>query len=272
MATQTVATTKNGSQMPIPPGPNPNTGIGANSGIDPKRQAWLDQCTAFGEASGSGAASLVGWYQATVQAAYRDEIEPDFAVEGTKNYQKGKRQRAAMLGKRATMSDGKADKVRESECRKMIRVGKLAQFRNINNGGLGVFNRALKIIGDDIELKGELSKHLLKVMTEQLRCPDAPLDDDHIRQVLSPKESADKGEGEYLHQAKKLLELAAKASSWDAHKRAALTSVNARIEQIGFKTAAERRLEAMAVAKAKKDKAAAAARAKAEKKAAKAAK
>lgn len=261
----TAVQTNSGTQAP-PPGANPNTGIGANSGVSAAQQAWLDQCTAFGEQAGSGATSLVGWFQSTVQAAYRGEIEPDHAVAGTKNYQAGQRKKAAMLGKRATTSDGRADKVRESECRKMIKIGGLAQFRTVNNGGLGVFNKALKLIGDDVNLKGEVSKHLLKVMTEQLKKPDAPLDEDHIRSVIAPKDTNDKGEGDYLNQARKLLELAAKAASWDAHKRSALTSINARIEQIGFKTAAQRVAEEKAIAAAKKAKAAAKKAAKAAKK------
>lgn len=236
------------------PGPNTNTGIGGNNPPSAQKQAWLDQCTAFGEAAGTGATSLVGWYQATVQAAFRDEIEPDFAVEGSLNYQKAQRSKKASMGKRATLNDGKADKVRESECRKMIKVGKLAQFRTINNGGLGVFNRSLKIIGDDVSLKGETSKHLLKVMTEQLRNPDAPLDDAHIKQVLSPKEGADKGEGDALYAVKKALEKVAASFGNDADKKAALASIQHRLDKVGFKTAKQKADEARAAAQLKAQK------------------
>ena len=233
--------------------------------------AWVDASRTFGEQEGAGSVSKLAWYQDIVQRAYRDELSPDDAPKGVASYTEAKRKRAAMLGKR--VSEGaKAIGVRESEARKMIRLGGLAQFRAKDNGGLGVFNKALKIIGDDPDLKGEATKMILKVATEQLRNPDEPMDDDHIRQTLRPKQEADKGEGEYLYSANKQIELAAKASSWDAHKRAASTSIKARLEQIGFKTAQDRRLEEMAKKKLAKEKAEAKAKEAAKKLAAKAAK
>jgi hypothetical protein len=229
------------------------------------KQSWLDQCAQFGEAAGQGDTSMIGWFQDMVGRAYRDEIKPDWAEEGTDAYLNARRKRAIMLGKRVGTTD-KRRGVSISEARKMIRLGALAQFREKNNGGLGVFNDALKVIGDDPEIRGEASKLLLKVATEQLRRPDEPMDVDYIKQTLRPKETEDKGEGDRLYAAKQVIERVAKDFNWDPHKRSALNSINARLEQLHFKTAGQRRLEAMAKAKAEKEKKARAAAAKAKKK------
>lgn len=229
------------------------------------KQAWLEQCASFGEAAGAGDTSMLGWFQDMVTRGYRDEIKPDWAEEGTDAYLGARRKRAALLGKRVAGTD-KRRGVTISEARKMIKLGALAQFREKNNGGLGVFNNALKVIGEDPEIKGEASKLILKVATEQLRRPDAPMDTDYIKQTLRPKETEDKGEGDVLYAAKQALERCAKTFNWDPHKRSALNSINARLEQLHFKTAGERRLEAMAKAKADKEKRLRAATAKAAKK------
>jgi len=227
----------------------------AGHNSDARKQAWLDECRTFGEMAGAGDTSLLGWMQGIVQRAYRDEIELEWAEEGTTAYQEAKRARNAMLGKKQKANDGKADKVRISECRKMIRLGKLAVIRPVDNGGLGVFNHALKVVGDSVHIKGETCKLVLKVATEQLRRPDTPMSEDDIKSVLADKESADKGEGEYLNAAKKQIELAVKASGYDAHKRAAVTSITARMDEIHFKTAAQRLAEEKAQKKLAKQKA-----------------
>lgn len=231
--------------------------IGHNSqaAAEAAKQAWFDECEEYGKAAGKGATSTIGWMGGLVERSYRDEIDVEDTEESVKRFQAGKAKAAAALGKRYIAVEGKADKVRLSEARKMIKLGKLAVIRSTNNGGLGVFHDALKIIGDSPNIKGELTKLMLKVASEQLRLPDVPLDADHIRQVLSPKEGEDPAEGDYLIKAKKNIELAAKVAQWDAHKRAAVSSITQRIEQIGYKTAQQRVAEQKAKDAARKAKA-----------------
>ena len=225
--------------------------VGHNS--DALKQAWLDECAKFGEQAGAGEVSEIGWMQATVERAYRDEIELDWAEQGQRDFWDNKRRRK---GQRAKDSDGKADAVRTSEIKKMIKLGKLAVIRPVNNGGLGVFNDAVRVIAE-LGIKGELAKLVRKVATEQLRRPETPMTEDDIKSVFSEKDKEDKGEGDYLHAAKKNIELAVKTGNagYEAHKRAAIASITARMNEINWKSAADLLAEAKALAKISKAKA-----------------
>jgi hypothetical protein len=211
-------------------------------------QAWLDQCKQYGEQAGAGETTTVAWYQDMVTRAYRGEITVNDAERGYDAFMDARRKRAGALGKRTGNANGSSKGVRSSETKKMIRMGGLPLIRDINNGGLGVFNTAIKVINGTPDLKGEVAKMLLKVATAQNKSPAEPYDEAGIRTMLAPKDPTDRGEGEYLNAAKKQIELAVTkgGGSWDPHKRAAVTSITARMEQINYKTAQERRLEEMA--------------------------
>ena len=171
------------------------------SNIEAQRQGFFDQCTQFGTNAGAGDTSKVGWFQATVEAAHMGWIVP--AVRRRKGdttsppsdpeiaYQRfadARKRKAGELGKRIAGSDGKDYKIRVSEANRMITLGSLPLIHDVDQGGLGVFNRALKVIREDEEITGQVDDLLLEVARRQCDEPRVPLNDEQIKAILMPED------------------------------------------------------------------------------------
>lgn len=231
----------------VPAGPGHNSGAVATAAASQANlDAWLDACRQFGEAAGAGDTSKIGWFQDMVQRSYRREIDKTMAEKGFDAYVEARAKRATMLGKRAPTGKGADRAVRISEAKCMIELGALESIREKNMGGLGVFNLALKVIGNDTSVKGELEKLMLKVAREQRRRPQEPMDEAYIKQTLRPKDEPEKTEGDALYSIKKQIEKVGADFGYSPEVRAAGTSIGARLEKLNYKTAADRRAEEMA--------------------------
>lgn len=181
------------------PGPGHNSGVSPN----PNPDGWLKSCVAWGEKAGAGDTSKVGWFQETVGAAYRGDIIPANAESGYDNFMDGRKRKAAELGKRIIVQESTDPKkggraVRISETRKMIRLGALPGIRDTQvdggMGGMGVFERMLKVVRDNHDIKGEVEELLLKAATAQLASPDVPLSLEAIKGAMTPPVKDKKGE------------------------------------------------------------------------------
>ena len=173
----------------------------APSNIDAQRQGFFEQCTQFGTNAGAGDTSKVGWFQATVEAAWQGIIVPagrrrkgdttspptDPEIAYT-NFAEARKKKAGELGKKIIGAEGKDYKIRVSEANRMITLGSLPLIHGKDQGGLGVFNRALKIIREEDEIVGQVDDMMLNVARRQCEMPDKPLTNAEIKALLMPDE------------------------------------------------------------------------------------
>jgi hypothetical protein len=265
MATQplTVAATPPTGTPTTPPaavGSVPGHNSGSAAGVaapvsQATMDAWLKRCAEWGEKKGSGDASLTGWYQDMVQSAFRADGIPatkENAQKGYEAFMAARRKKAGAIGKNIGVT-GNSKGARFSEAFKMLKLGALPLIKEIDQGGLGVFNRAIKIINTDPEIKGEVAKAILKVATQQFRQADKPLDDDQIKDAAMPKVRKEKEDGDVIYSVRKTLNDNVKLTP---NVRSAINSLGAELEAIHYKTAQQRRLEEIAARKTAANKAA----------------
>jgi len=174
------------------------------SNLEAQKQGFFEQCDQFGTNAGAGDTSKVGWFQATVEAAWQGYIAPaarrkrgDITAPlsdsemAYKRFADARQKKAGELGKK--LKDAARDnddwKSRVNEANTMIKLGSLPLIHDNNQGGLGVFNRTLKIIREDDEIKGQVDKLVLDVARRQCAEPDKPLTIDQIKHLLRPDES-----------------------------------------------------------------------------------
>ncbi len=179
--------------MTAPPPPQTN--------METQRQGFFDVCSQFGTNAGAGDTSKVGWFQAMTEAAWQNIIgpasrrkkgdttsPPSDAETAYKRFADARQKKAGELGKRIAGFDGKDSRIRVSEANRMITLGSLPLIHDSEQGGLGVFNRTLKIIRDDEEIKGQVDDLLLEVARRQCDVPEKVMTDDQIRSILQPEE------------------------------------------------------------------------------------
>lgn len=178
---------------------------GTPSNMEAQRQGFFDQCSQFGTNAGAGDTSKVGWFQATVEAAWQGIVgpagrrkkgdttsPPSDAEMAYKAFAEARQKKAGEMGKRLAGYDGKDTKIRVSEANRMITLGSLPLIHDSHQGGLGVFNRTLKIIRDNDEVKGQVDDMLLEVARRQCDAPEKPLTNDQIEAILLPEEEGEK--------------------------------------------------------------------------------
>jgi hypothetical protein len=175
------------------------------SNMEAQREGFFDQCQQFGTNAGAGDTSKVGWFQATCEAAWQGIVAPSArrkkgdtttppgdAEVAYKRFADARQKKAGELGKRLKGFDGKDTKTRISEAAKMIELGSLPVIHDENQGGLGVFNRTLKMIRDDEEITGQVDDLLLEVARRQCDAPNKLLSDDQIHDILLPDDHEEK--------------------------------------------------------------------------------
>lgn len=174
------------------------------SNMDAQRQGFFDQCRTFGTNAGAGDTSKVGFFQATCEAAWQGIIapagrrkrgdttspptDPEIAYD---TFADARQKKAGEMGKRIAGKEGKDRKTRVSETNRMITLGSLPLIHDNEMGGLGVFNRALKLIKDNDEITGQVDDLLLKVAREQCGSPEKPLSNAQIKELLTPDDEPD---------------------------------------------------------------------------------
>lgn len=165
------------------------------SNMEAQRQGFFDQCSQFGTNAGAGDTSKVGWFQATVEAAWQGVVgpagrrkpgdnTPTDAERAYTAFADARKKKAGELGKRIAGADGKDFKIRVSEANRMIILGSMPHIHDKQQGGLGVFNRSLKIIREDDEIKGQVDDMLLEIAREQTKKPEHVMTDAEIRKTL----------------------------------------------------------------------------------------
>jgi hypothetical protein len=190
------------------------TAPGPKHNEEAMREGFFKQCEQFGTNAGAGDTSKVGWFQATVEAAWQGIIVPgarrpkghagplNDAERAYTAFADARKRKAGELGRKiqgAQTEDGKpvpGFKQRVNEANTMIKLGSLPLIHDTDMGGYGVFQQALKIIREDDEIKGQTDDMLLDVARRQIELPEAPLTKDQIRQILMPDEPAEKPERE----------------------------------------------------------------------------
>jgi hypothetical protein len=159
------------------------------------RQAFYGRCTEWGEKAGAGDTSRVG-FNMDLAATSWDPNSPigkgDKAAtraEATTAYEAWRNARirkAGEMGKRIASDDGASRVNRISEVIKYLTVGALPLIHDADMGGFGTLKRALKIIREREDIKGEVEDLLSKVATAQKKAPDRKLTDDDIADVIEP--------------------------------------------------------------------------------------
>lgn len=208
---------------------------GANSKAALK--AWLDKCKELGERSGSGTASELEWKEDMVERAFRGEIDPDDAAEGFTTWREA---RDAKLGpaKSKALTKSSRDKL-ISEAKTILTWGMLP-----NANAPRVFGTVIRVVNATASLRGEIDEKLLKVARTQIKAPDSPLTEAEIKHLLTQQqEKADPTEVGELDKVRKALNKIGETFNFNAHTRAALTSITARIDQLGGTTAEKRAAE-----------------------------
>jgi hypothetical protein len=246
------------------------------SNMEAQREGFFDQCGQFGTNAGAGDTSKVGWFQATVEAAWQGIVAPSGrrkkgdittppgdAEVAYKRFADARQQKAGELGKRLAGFDGKDTKTRISEANRMITLGSLPVIHDDNQGGLGVFNRTLRMIRDDKEITGQVDDLLLEVARRQCDEPNKLLSDTQIHDILLPDEHEEKPPtpevelwGNVLRQIESIMNK--KYPETSGTSQDAKTALNATIRQIDKLGGTEAMVKARAAAQAKaaKDKAA----------------
>lgn len=171
------------------------------SNIEAQRQGFFQTCEQFGTNAGAGDTSKVGWFQAMTEAAWQGIVapatrrkkgdtnkaptDPELAYDA---FAEARKVKAGEMGKRIAGKDGKDRTTRVSEANRMITLGSLPLIHDNAMGGLGVFQRTLKIIREDEEITGQVDDMLLDVARRQCEKPEVPLTDAQIKAILMPEE------------------------------------------------------------------------------------
>lgn len=249
--------------------------VTAGGNLEAQRQGFFDQCGQFGTNAGAGDTSKVAWFQATVEAAWQGIVSPGTrrkkgdttsppsdAEMAYKAFSDARQRKAGELGKRIAGFDGKDRKQRVTEANRMITLGSLPLIHDNEQGGLGVFNRTLRIIREDDEVKGQVDDLLLEVARRQCDKPDVPLNDDQIRQILIPEEEEEVPTpevelwGNVLRQIESIMNTKyPDTAGEDQNAKTARNSVVRRVDALGG-TEAMVKARAKAKAQEEKDKAA----------------
>lgn len=171
------------------------------SNIEAQRQGFFETCAQFGTNAGAGDTSKVGWFQAITEASWQGIIIPSTrrrkgdttspasdAEVAYDRFAEARKKKAGEMGKRIVGKDGKDRATRVSEANRMIALGSLPLIHDVDNGGLGIFQRTLKIIREEEEIAGQVDDMLLDVARRQCDMPEVPLTDQQIRAILQPEE------------------------------------------------------------------------------------
>lgn len=221
------------------------------------KEEWLKKCREFGATTGSAEASKIGMMEDIVTRSKNGDIVPDDAPDGFNAWQEA---RIKMLGPvRGRPMKKSVQQARISEIKRMIQFGSLP---NVNAPKL--FGTVLRVVRENASITGEVDDKLLKVARVQCGQPDTPLTEAEIKQVLTEQlQAAEATEVEEMGKERKRLNKIGETFGFNAHLRAAINSVNARIEQLGgtgedkraadkAKREAEKKARAKAKAKSKR--------------------
>ena len=182
-----------------------NATAAPQSNSEAVKDAFYDRCRDWGTKAGAGDTSKVGWIMDITQSAW-DPNSPigkgnkaERAAEAAKAYDSwrdARMKKAGEMGKRIAPDKKGTRTVRISEVGKYLAVGALPLIHDSDMGGYGTMKRALKVIREREDIKGEVEDLLSKVATAQKSSPDVPLADDMILEVLMPAAKAEQSDEE----------------------------------------------------------------------------
>lgn len=216
---------------------------GSNSAA--MKQAWIDKCKELGERVGGGAAAQLQWFEDMVERSNRGDINPDDAADGFAAWREA--------------VDAKAGPARAKTLTKATREKSISEAKTMITWGMlpdanapRVFATTIRVINETASLRGEVDEKILKIARAQIKSPDSPLTAAEIKaKLLETLQRPDKVEVQVLDGIRKQLNKVGEKFSFSGHVRSAISSITARIDQLGG-TTAENRAAAKAAKAAEK--------------------